>query len=77
MVKSFQFSILSRQTLGPNQSPIQWVTEAFSPGVKRQGREADHSPQTSAEVKKTWIYIKYIKIYNNFRHLCNLQTFIY
>jgi hypothetical protein len=22
-------------------------------GVKRQGREADHSPQTSAEVKKT------------------------
>jgi hypothetical protein len=26
------------------------------PGVKRQGREADHSPQTSAEVKKMWIY---------------------
>jgi hypothetical protein len=25
-------------------------------GVKRQGREADHSPPTSAEVKKTWIY---------------------
>jgi hypothetical protein len=28
----------------------------FSPGVKRQGREADHSPPISAEVKKTWIY---------------------
>jgi hypothetical protein len=28
----------------------------FLPGVKRQGREADHSPPTSAEVKKTWIY---------------------
>jgi hypothetical protein len=26
------------------------------PGVKRQGREADHSPPTSAEVKKMWIY---------------------
>jgi hypothetical protein len=26
------------------------------PGVKRQGREADHSPLTSAEVKKMWIY---------------------
>jgi hypothetical protein len=28
----------------------------FFPGVKRQGREADHSPLTSAEVKKMWIY---------------------
>jgi hypothetical protein len=26
------------------------------PGVKRQGREADHSPPTKAEVKKMWIY---------------------
>jgi hypothetical protein len=25
-------------------------------GVKRQGREADHSTPTSAEVKKMWIY---------------------
>jgi hypothetical protein len=36
---------------GSTQPPIQWV-----PGVKRQGREADHSPPTSAEVKKMWIY---------------------
>jgi hypothetical protein len=28
----------------------------LSPGVKRQGREADHSPPASAEVKKMWIY---------------------
>jgi hypothetical protein len=27
-----------------------------SPGVKRLGREADHSPSASAEVKKMWIY---------------------
>jgi hypothetical protein len=26
------------------------------PEVKRQGREADHSPPTIAEVKKMWIY---------------------
>jgi hypothetical protein len=26
------------------------------PGVKRQGREADHSLPTSAEIKKMWIY---------------------
>jgi hypothetical protein len=26
------------------------------PEVKRQGREADHSPPTSAEVKELWIY---------------------
>jgi hypothetical protein len=25
-------------------------------GVKRQGHEAEHSPPTSAEVKKMWIY---------------------
>jgi hypothetical protein len=34
------------------QSHVQWVPG----GVKRQGREADHLPPTSAEVKKTWIY---------------------
>jgi hypothetical protein len=27
-------------------------TGAFSPGVKRPGREADHSPPSSAEVKE-------------------------
>jgi hypothetical protein len=27
------------------------------PRVKRQGREADHSPSTNSEIKKTWIYI--------------------
>jgi hypothetical protein len=32
------------------------VTRALSPGVKRPGREVDHSTPTSAEVKKIWIY---------------------
>jgi hypothetical protein len=28
----------------------------FSLSVKRPGREADHSPPTSVEIKKIWIY---------------------
>jgi hypothetical protein len=43
-VKNFLFS-------GVHPPPIKWI-----PGVKRQGREAGHSPPTSAEVKKMWIY---------------------
>jgi hypothetical protein len=39
----------------PNLVSIVYL-EALSPGLKRQGREADHSPPTSAEAKKTWIY---------------------
>jgi hypothetical protein len=31
-------------------------TGSSSPGVKRPGREVDHSPPTSPEVKKMWIY---------------------
>jgi hypothetical protein len=26
------------------------------PGIKRQKREADHSPPASAEVKQMWLY---------------------
>jgi hypothetical protein len=32
--------------------PIQWVPGALSLGVKRPGRGADHSPPSSAKVKK-------------------------
>jgi hypothetical protein len=32
-------------------------TGALSPGIKRPGREADHSPPSSAEVKNAWSYI--------------------
>jgi hypothetical protein len=34
------------------QPLIQWVPGALSLGVKRSGREADHSPPSSAEVKE-------------------------
>jgi hypothetical protein len=56
-VKNFLYSTASRPALGPTQPPpMQWVPVALPPGVKRQGREADHSPPASAEVKKMWIY---------------------
>jgi hypothetical protein len=38
---------LSRSAPGSTQSPIQWVTRALCPGVKRKGHEIDHSPLTS------------------------------
>jgi hypothetical protein len=44
-IRDFFFTAC-RPALGPTQPPIQWV-----PGVKRPGREADHSPPSSAEVK--------------------------
>jgi hypothetical protein len=47
---------MSRPVLGPTQPPIQWVPGALSLGAKRQGREADHSPEFSAEVKNVWSY---------------------
>jgi hypothetical protein len=50
--KIFLFSTAFRPTLGPTQPPIQRLPGAFSLGIKRQGREADHSPPTSAEIRK-------------------------
>jgi hypothetical protein len=41
---------------GTHSPPSQWVAEALSPGIKRPGRDADHSPPPSAEVKNTWRY---------------------
>jgi hypothetical protein len=55
-IKNFLFSTSSRPTLGSTQPPVRWVLEVLSPGVKRQGREADHSPPASAEVEKLWMY---------------------
>jgi len=38
------------------QPPFQWVPGALSLGVKRQEREAGHSPPSSAEVKNAWSF---------------------
>jgi hypothetical protein len=52
----FLFITVSRTALGPTPPPIQWVPGALSLGVQQQGREADHSPQSSVEVKNAWSY---------------------
>jgi hypothetical protein len=48
----FLFSASSRPVLEPDQLPMQQEREALSLVVKWPGREADHSPPSSAEVKK-------------------------
>jgi hypothetical protein len=40
---NFLFTTTCRPALGPTQLHIKWVTEALSLGVKRPGRQADHS----------------------------------
>jgi hypothetical protein len=52
----FLYNTMSRPSLGPTQPPIQWVPGALSLGVKRPGREPDHSPLSSAEVKNVLRY---------------------
>jgi hypothetical protein len=42
----FPLASVSRPPLGPTQLPVQWV-----PGVLSLGRDADHSPPSSAEVE--------------------------
>jgi hypothetical protein len=49
--RTFPLTSVSRPALGPTQTPVQWVPGVLSPGVKaRPGRDADHSPPSSAEV---------------------------
>jgi hypothetical protein len=56
-VKNFLSSKSPRPALGFTKPPIQWVPGALSSGIKGPGREADHSPPASDEVKKMRIYI--------------------
>jgi hypothetical protein len=48
----FLYATVSRPAPGPTQHPIQWVLGSLSLGVRRPGREADHSPPSSAEIKE-------------------------
>jgi hypothetical protein len=50
------FGLFNDGYQGVHPTSYKMGTGASSLGVKRQGREADHSPTTSAEVKKMWIY---------------------
>jgi hypothetical protein len=55
-ITNFLFSTSSRPALSFTQPPIKWVPGSVYPEVKRKGSEADHSPSTSVEIKKMWIY---------------------
>jgi hypothetical protein len=48
----FLFTTVSTTALVPTQPPIQWVPGAVSLGIKRPGREADHSVPPNADVKE-------------------------
>jgi hypothetical protein len=50
-----EFSLIHVVQTGSGGHPASYPTgkEGFSPGVKRSRREADNTPATSAEVKKT------------------------
>jgi hypothetical protein len=52
----FHCTIVSIPALGPTQAPIQWVPGALSLEAKRPGRESDHSPPSSADIKNAWSY---------------------
>jgi hypothetical protein len=54
--KTFLISKTSKWTLKSGQPAIQWIPVALSLEVRRTGREADHSPPSSAEVKREWNY---------------------
>jgi hypothetical protein len=45
--------------MGPTQPPIQWVPGVLSLGIKRLGREFDHSPPSRAEEKMNELYLHY------------------
>jgi len=63
MMRFFLFATASRPVLESTQPPLQWVSGVFTRGVKRAGRETDHSPPSSAEVKNAWSYISTPPIY--------------
>ena len=52
---NFFFCNESRPAVGSTQPPFKSVLGAF-PDVKSSEREADHSPSSSAEVKKAWSF---------------------
>jgi hypothetical protein len=73
-----------RTALGSTQPPIQWVPWALSLRVKRPGREAGHSPLSSAEVKEcvelclhssntpSWHGAQLKKYRENFTFICEI-----
>jgi hypothetical protein len=56
---TFLFLETSRPALGPTKLPVQWFWVSgwlLNLGVKRLGREPNHSPLYVAKVKNEWSY---------------------
>jgi len=54
---SFLFATAFRTVLEPIQPPIQWVIlGTLTQGIRRPGREVDHSPPSSEKVNNTRSY---------------------
>jgi hypothetical protein len=51
-VGNYLLTTASRTALGPTHLPIRWVPGALFLGLKRPGREADHSPPYIAKFKE-------------------------
>jgi hypothetical protein len=49
---NFSLDIATRPALRPTHLLIQWIPGVLSLEVKRPGRETDHSPPFSADVKE-------------------------
>jgi hypothetical protein len=50
--KDFSSNLCVQTGSGPTQPPVQWEHAVPSPGAKaRPGRDADHSPPSSAKVE--------------------------
>jgi hypothetical protein len=56
MMGFFLIITASRLALWPTQLTIQWILRVLTLGLKHPGREADHSPPFSADVKNVRSY---------------------
>jgi hypothetical protein len=59
VLAGWRFSLLHVVQTGSGVHPTSYpmgIGGGSFPGVKQQGREPDHSPPATAEVKKMWIY---------------------
>jgi hypothetical protein len=56
--KGWDFSLHDRVQTGSGAPPASYPVGTWGsfPGVKRPGRETDHSPPSNAEVKNAWSY---------------------
>jgi len=62
--EEFLFTSECRLAVGPTKPPSQWVPGTISLGVKRPGRESNHSPPSSAEVMNTLFVCLYDVVFN-------------